>query len=82
MFFVRNSLELGFHLFPPSRWKVEIKKLESRGFTLQRTTGSHMIFKNTSSGTRANVPFHLREIPKGTLMSIIRESGLNKDDFR
>jgi len=62
--------------------KELIKVLEKQGFVLQRTTGSHMIFKNVSSGIRANVTFHLREIPKGTLMSIIRESGLNKEDFK
>jgi len=59
-----------------------IKKLEKQGFRLQRTTGSNMIFKNPDLGTRAIVPFHQREIPKGTLMSIIRESGLNKEDFK
>lgn len=62
--------------------KELIKRLEKQGFMLQRTTGSHMIFKNSVLGTRANVPFHLREIAKGTLMAIIRESGLNKEDFR
>jgi predicted RNA binding protein YcfA (HicA-like mRNA interferase family) len=62
--------------------KELIKILEKQGFVLQRTTGSHMIFKNTSVGTRAIVPFHLKEIPKGTLMSIIRESGLKKEDFK
>jgi predicted RNA binding protein YcfA (HicA-like mRNA interferase family) len=62
--------------------KELMRKLEKQGFVLQRTTGSHMIYKNMRLGTRANVPFHLREIPKGTLMSIIRESGLDKEEFK
>ncbi len=62
--------------------KELIKILEKQGFVHDRTTGSHMIFYNSVTGMRANVPFHLKEIPRGTLMSIIRESGLSKDDFR
>jgi predicted RNA binding protein YcfA (HicA-like mRNA interferase family) len=62
--------------------KELIKKIEKQGFVLQRTTGSHMIYKNNNSGVRANIPYHLREIPKGTLMSIIRESSLDKEDFK
>lgn len=62
--------------------KELIKILSKQGFELSRTTGSHMIFRNSSTGMRANVPFHLKEIPKGTLLAIIRESGLNKNNFR
>lgn len=66
---------------PAIKPKELIRKLEKLGFILQRTTGSHMIYKNQKSGLRANVPFHLREIPKGTLLSILRESRISKEDI-
>ena len=40
-----------------------------------------MIFKDPKTGRRANVPFHLRDIPKGTFSAILRESGLLKEDL-
>jgi predicted RNA binding protein YcfA (HicA-like mRNA interferase family) len=66
---------------PTFKPKELIRKLEKLGFVLQRTTGSHMIYKNFNTGLRANVPFHLREIPKGTLLSILRESQISKDEI-
>lgn len=61
--------------------KELIKILKDRGFVLRRTTGSHMIFKNPQTEKMANIPFHLKEIPRGTLMAILRDSGLSKDDL-
>jgi len=66
---------------PTLKPKELIRKLESLGFVHQRTTGSHMIFKHPQTGSRANVPFHLSEIPKGTLSAILRESGIRKEDL-
>lgn len=61
--------------------KKLIKKLKKLGFAHQRTTGSHMIFKNTKTGYRANIPFHLKEIKQGTLSAILRESGVHRKDI-
>jgi len=66
---------------PAMKPKELIKKVEKLGFVLQRTTGSHMIYRNPESGLRANIPFHLREIPRGTLLSILRESRISKDEL-
>ena len=66
---------------PAIKPKKLIKKLEKLGFKLQRTMGSHMIFKHPETGNRANVPFHLKEIPKGTLSAILRESGISKEEI-
>lgn len=66
---------------PTLKPKELIRKLEQLGFAHQRTTGSHMIFKYPQTGLRANVPFHLSEIPKGTLSAILRESGIRKEDI-
>ena len=66
---------------PAIKPKEFVKMLGKLGFILQRTTGSHMIFKHPITGFRANVPFHLKEIPKGTLLAILRESHINKDQL-
>jgi mRNA interferase HicA len=59
-----------------------IKVLIKRGFVLARTKGSHRIFKN-NAGLMVVVPFHgkKRNLPLGTALAIIRQSGIPKDDF-
>jgi predicted RNA binding protein YcfA (HicA-like mRNA interferase family) len=42
--------------------------------------GSHRKYRN-ASGRNAIVPADRREMPAGTLASIIRQSGLSKDLF-
>ncbi|QTA38519.1 type II toxin-antitoxin system HicA family toxin [Thermosipho ferrireducens] len=55
--------------------------LESHGFILVRSSGSHRIYKN-SEGKRVTVPFHSGKIlhPK-LLKSIIRDMGLTEKEF-
>jgi predicted RNA binding protein YcfA (HicA-like mRNA interferase family) len=49
------------------------------GYEVDHQTGSHIILRNLS-GRRLSVPNH-RELAKGTLRALIRESGLSKDQF-
>ncbi|MGA3169862.1 MAG: type II toxin-antitoxin system HicA family toxin [Chthoniobacteraceae bacterium] len=54
--------------------------LKSQGFSLVSQKGSHQKFRD-ASGHSAIVPAGRREIPAGTLASIIRQSGLGRDLF-
>jgi predicted RNA binding protein YcfA (HicA-like mRNA interferase family) len=59
-----------------------VKALSKIGYALDRERGSHMILRQTSSAfRRLTVPDH-KEIAKGTLRAIIRESGLTVDGFK
>jgi predicted RNA binding protein YcfA (HicA-like mRNA interferase family) len=55
--------------------------LEQNGFILDHTSGSHFIFYNPVSRRRAVVPQHNRDIPKGTLMSLLREAGFTREEL-
>lgn len=61
--------------------KEVIKKLKKLGFIEDRQSGSHKIFYCAKTKNRAVVPFHLKELPKGTLSAILREANILKDDF-
>ena len=61
--------------------KELIKKLKKLGFELDHTTGSHYIFRNSDNGKRAVVPYHIKNLPKGTFLAILREAGLDKSDI-
>lgn len=59
-----------------------IKALSKSGFQSVRQKGSHVIMvKENSSEKRSTVvPLH-KEIDKGTLLEIIRQAGLKKEEF-
>jgi predicted RNA binding protein YcfA (HicA-like mRNA interferase family) len=58
------------------------KVLGKIGYFVDHQTGSHIILRQESPPhRRLTVPNH-KEIAKGTLRAIIRESGLTLDEFR
>jgi predicted RNA binding protein YcfA (HicA-like mRNA interferase family) len=66
---------------PAVRPREVIRFLEQKGFILDHTSGSHFIFYHTVSKRRAVVPRHNRDMPKGTLLSLLREAGFTRDDI-
>ena len=62
--------------------KQIINILENKDFVFISQKGSHMKFrKNGSKSLTVIVPANKKEIPVGTLHSIIRQSDLSKKDF-
>ena len=58
-----------------------VKALAEVGWELDHQTGSHMILRHKEPPhRRLTVPRH-RELGKGTLRAIIRESGLTVEEF-
>ena len=59
-----------------------IKALNSIGFQITRQSGSHIILVKFTDNKKLTVvvPKH-DEIAKGTLLSIISQSGLTKEEF-
>jgi len=58
-----------------------IKILKSIRFELDHTTGSHYIFRHPISKRRVTIPYHSKDLPKGTIMSILKEAGITKKDL-
>jgi predicted RNA binding protein YcfA (HicA-like mRNA interferase family) len=56
--------------------------LEKHGFREVRQRGSHIVMQKTSANTTITVPVpNHKEIKTGTLQSIIRQSGISKEEF-
>jgi predicted RNA binding protein YcfA (HicA-like mRNA interferase family) len=66
---------------PAVRPREVIRFLERKGFILDHASGSHFIFYHPVSRRRAVVPRHNRDMPKGTLLSLLREAGFTRDDI-
>ena len=59
-----------------------VKLLVKAGFTHARTAGSHAILKKEDEHGKKVIPVPLhRELAKGTLLSIIHQTGLTKERF-
>jgi predicted RNA binding protein YcfA (HicA-like mRNA interferase family) len=56
-----------------------ISVLTANGFTLKSTKGSHTKYINGNK--TVIIPHPKPEIPYGTFLSIVRQSGLSKTDF-
>lgn len=61
--------------------KKVLKALQKIGFEIDHQTGSHIIMRESQQPfRRVTVPNHKVIVPR-TLVSIIRESGLTREDF-
>lgn len=59
-----------------------IRALQRDGFHLVRTRGSHHYLRKPGRQSLVVVPVHMgRELPEGTLGSILRQAGLSVDEF-
>lgn len=56
--------------------------LLSHGFILNVSKSSHRQYFHPTTKAHTTVPFHSRDIPPGTLRSIIRQSQLPPELFR
>jgi len=69
----------------PKPYKVLliIRVLESKGFVFISQSGAHAKYRKKGKPTlTVIVPVHGKEVPHGTFRSILRQSGLQEEDFR
>lgn len=53
-----------------------VQLLEANGFVEIRRNGSHRFFENRELGRRTTVPYHSKDLPKGTERIIKKQAGL------
>ncbi len=58
-----------------------VKKLQKLGFIKHHQVGSHLTMKHPTTNRRAVIPMHLKDVKKGTLISLLHEAGINKEEF-
>jgi len=56
--------------------------LEKKEFLIDHTTGSHIILRHPVFLKRVVIPYHTKDLPRGTILSIIRQAGLTKEDLQ
>jgi predicted RNA binding protein YcfA (HicA-like mRNA interferase family) len=62
--------------------KALCKIVERKGWQLKRVTGSHHIYTKQGADVIISIPVHgNRDLPTGTLKSIMKDAGLSEDDL-
>jgi predicted RNA binding protein YcfA (HicA-like mRNA interferase family) len=57
-----------------------LAKLKRAGFEQKRQSGSHIVLRHTD-GRQTYVAIHCKDVPPGTLKSILRQAGISKEEF-
>lgn len=52
--------------------------LASHGFRVERSSGSHFVWRNDATGRSAVVPHHKGPLPIGTVLSVFRQAGIRR----
>lgn len=56
---------------------IELEKLIfADGWKFKNQTGSHQHYIHPSKPGKVTIPFHCKDIPKGTELSILKQAGL------
>jgi predicted RNA binding protein YcfA (HicA-like mRNA interferase family) len=66
---------------PKFTGKKLVRVLRKNRFVLDHITGSHFVFRHPETGRRVIIPVHHKELPPGTLLSILKQAGLSRDDL-
>lgn len=59
-----------------------LRILREHGFVPDHQSGSHLVLYHPITKRRAVVPMHRKDLPKGTLLSILREAGIDSSSLR
>ncbi len=60
----------------PMTAKEMIKLLKANGFEEVRQNGSHKVFESKETGKITIVPYHSKDLAKGTEQNILKQAGL------
>lgn len=66
---------------PALKPREVVRRFKKLGFVEHHQVGSHLTLKHPKTGKRAVIPMHLKDMRKGTLLAVLRESGIDKDAF-
>ena len=56
--------------------------LQKAGFYIHHQTGSHATLKHPDHPSRrVTVPIHARDLPRGTVMAIIKQAGMTAEEL-
>lgn len=62
--------------------KKLLRFLKKKGFYIHHQVGSHIVLKHIEDQTkRVTLPMHNKDLKAGTLSSVLRQAGIDKDEL-
>ncbi|MFZ3074458.1 MAG: type II toxin-antitoxin system HicA family toxin [Minisyncoccales bacterium] len=61
--------------------KKLIKIFEQLGFQIDHISGSHFVLYRATDKKRVTIPSHAKDLPKGTLLAILRQAEIDKNQL-
>lgn len=65
----------------PYKARELLAKLQRAGFVVKRQSGLHVVLRHPN-GRQTYVALHPEDIPNGTFLAIVRQSGLSEEELR
>lgn len=65
----------------PHKPREVLSKLQRAGFQIKRQSGSHVVLRHPD-GRQTYVAMHTKDMPEGTLKSILKQAGLTFEEFK
>ena len=67
---------------PSLKAREVVRALLRAGFFIHHQKGSHVrLFHKSDSERKVTVPYHDRDVPKGTLYNILKQAKLSPEEF-
>ena len=64
------------------KYRDFVRRLRDLGFAFDRHgAGSHELWRHQQTGRKVVVPRHSRDMAEGTLRAILREAGIEPEEF-
>ena len=64
------------------RYREVARRLRKFGFVFDRPgPGSHEVWRHSETGRKVTLPHHARDIAEGTMRAILREAGIDVEEF-
>ena len=64
------------------KYREVARRLCVFGFVFDRHgPGSHEVWRHAATGRKVTVPHHTRDLAEGTLRAVLREAGINVEEF-
>lgn len=64
------------------KYREVIRRIKIFGYSFDRMgPGSHEVWRNNITGRKVTIPHHSKDIAEGTLQAILKETGIEVEDF-
>jgi len=70
------------HKLPSLTSQKVVKYWKEKDLYWYRSKGSHRVYYNSENKRRVIIPYHKKNLPKSTLMEILKQAGISKEELK